>query len=73
MVVVDAPVKATARDNPALSCYARSNLQPNGSGMSRAAVIDREYNRADSSLQNRHDLARRLAASAPCPCWAAAH
>jgi hypothetical protein len=36
---------------------------PNVLRISRAATVDREGNRADSSNQNRPDLARRVAAS----------
>jgi hypothetical protein len=41
------------------------------SALSRAAPIDRQGGRAESSLQNRPDPSRRLAASARMRCWAA--
>ncbi len=44
----------------------------NGLPLSCAAAIDRERDRVESSFQNRPDLARRAAASATAPCWAAA-
>jgi hypothetical protein len=48
-------------------CMAR----PNDLALSCAATLDRERARAVSNLQNRPELARRTAASAPAPCWAA--
>src|SRR6185503_14305500 len=45
--------------------------RPNGLGMSRAAPIKQEGSQAESYFQNRDDLARRSAVSAPAPCWAA--
>jgi hypothetical protein len=47
-------------------------LPPNALALSRAAPIDRERTWAESEFQNRHDLARRVAASATAPCSAAA-
>src|SRR5215813_15588604 len=44
----------------------------NGLGFSGGASIDREGSSADSSSQNRRDLARRQAPSAASPCWAPA-
>ena len=52
-------------------CAAALELRPNVLALSCAAPIDRESIRTDSNFQNRPDLARRAAASATAPGWAA--
>src|SRR6266508_5241930 len=51
---------------------ARRELLSNVLRVSCAASLDRDDCRAEINCQNRHDLARRVAASATRACWAAA-